>query len=672
MKTSILVGLFVLAVPAWSAPAGDYLDYSLDELMGLEISSASKRPETVADIPASVTIITRDDLQRMGYATLDEVLRNVPGLYLLDNYEDQLIGVRGGIGGGIQFLVNGVTRHPTRIKGLTVPDRARLNIPVQSIDRIEVVRGPMSVIYGDNAFFGSINIITNKVEATPNLASVSYGNNGARQAFGRLRKEFDDGFVVFNGGYDRNDGVDGRFADLMAPERVAALDPRMHQGLGGDLDRSNYNLDLSAAYRDFSLDLQYSRMNYGAYFLTPAFDDGNRLDLSSFHAALGYDSEIRDGLRLATRLVYSSEDYDADFDFVVPDSGAVQSQDSRRLDIEADLDWSPNENLGVIAGYRHRRLSNIRNNVTADVIDFAADIDSQTVQQNDLFVQADYRPLENIKLVAGLRWSHTGAYQVTRVTPLPTHEFPARTRWTPRLGAIWSINPRNQLKLLYGEAQQVNAQVEVGEAETIATWELNYLSRFERGSVQLSLFENRTDHLLRKTQFLNPDTGRFEKRIDNSGRVRTRGAELIARWRPLRGLDWSASASWQDSTDRENSGIAPGFSPHWLLKSKLSYRYRDWIGGLSLNYVGTMKADWQWVDGEQPGISTRIGDDVDAYLLVDANLRYDFPGRGFYGNLHVGNLLDTDLRYPANELVDFRRGAPGPGRQWLLTLGWKF
>ena len=260
----------------------------------------------------------------------------------------------------------------------------------------------------------------------------------------------------------------------------------------------------------------------------------------------------------------------------------------------------------------------------------------------------------------------------SQAAPLPANEFPARARWTPRLGAIWSINPRNQLKLLYGEAQQDNGQVEVSEAETIATWELNYLSRFERGSLQLSLFENRTDHLLRKTQFLNPATGRYEKLIDNSGRLRTRGVELIARLRPMRGLDWSFSASWQDTDDLENTGIAPGYSPHWLLKSQLSYCRADWTGGLSLNYVGSMKADWQWVDGDQPGVSARIGDSVDSYLLVDANLRYDFPGRGPYANLHLGNLLDTDIRYPANELVDFQHGAPGPGRQLLLTLGWKF
>ena len=83
----------------------------------LEISSASKRPETVADIPASVTVITRRDLERMGWPTLEEVLRNVPGLYLVDKYTDLLIGVRGGIGGGNPSMTKGYVRE---LRGLHV------------------------------------------------------------------------------------------------------------------------------------------------------------------------------------------------------------------------------------------------------------------------------------------------------------------------------------------------------------------------------------------------------------------------------------------------------------------------------------------------------------------------------------------------------------------------
>ena len=386
---------------------------------------------------------------------------------------------------------------------------------MQSIDRIEVVRGPMSVIYGDNAFLGSINIVTNQAATTPNLGSISYGNNGARQAFLRLRPELDEGFMVFNGGYDAGDGVDGvdgRYADLIAPEQLATLDPRMHDDLGGNLDHGNYSLDISANYRAFTPDLQYSRMDYGAYFITPPFDDGNRVDLTGFHVALGYGREISNGVRLATRLIFSSEDYDADFDFIVPEIDDGQTQGSERLEFEVDLDWSANKRLDLIGGYRHRELFDIRSHGRLDTLGVVFNTASEDISQDDIFIQADYRPIDTLKLVAGLRLSHTDAYRVTEKDLLSGRvsqwHFPSRSAWTPRLGAIWSIDDRNLLKLLYGEALQDNSQKEVSEAEEIATWELNWLTRFEQGSLQLSLFENETDHLCRRP----PDPGRAGRR----------------------------------------------------------------------------------------------------------------------------------------------------------------
>ena len=66
-------------------------DMSLEELMQFNIKSAGKQDEKISDIPANVTIITRDDIERMGYTTLEEILIHVPGLYHLDNYEDFLL-----------------------------------------------------------------------------------------------------------------------------------------------------------------------------------------------------------------------------------------------------------------------------------------------------------------------------------------------------------------------------------------------------------------------------------------------------------------------------------------------------------------------------------------------------------------------------------------------------
>ena len=85
-----------------------------------------------------------------------------------------------------------------------------------------------------------------------------------------------------------------------------------------------------------------------------------------------------------------------------------------------------------------------------------------------------------------------------------------------------------------------------------------------------------------------------------------------------------------------------------------------------------IKIPLDMTDSSLTHVNAYLIEGKDGYLLVDANLRYDFPGRGPYANLHIANLLDEEVRYPANELVDFRYGAPGPGRSVLLTLGWKF
>lgn len=674
LSTSISANTEIDA-PLLTAASDNYLDYSLEQLMSLEISSATKRPETIEDIPASVTIITRRDLERMGYATVEEVLRNVPGLYLIDDYEDMLIGVRGGIGGGIQFPLNGVDLHPTRVKGLTVQDRSRFNIPVQAIDRIEVVRGPMSVIYGNNAFLGSVNIVTNQVQSTPNLASASYGNNQARQAFLRLRNESDEGFVVFNAGFETNDGVEGRYSEFMDSEQLSTLDPDMHQALDGDMDHENISLNLSANYRDTHLDLQYSRMDYGYYIFTPPFNDGSRQELDNFHASLSHQRAMKDDLRLSTHLIYSQEKNDIRFDAIVPDNGGTQAQNSERLDVEAKMDWSPSEQFNLMAGYQHHRLFDIENRPQIPVLNVDGMQASTDVSRNDLFVEADYRPIDTLKLLVGSRWSRTESFRVTRndqFSGSQQWDFPASSHWTPRAGMIWTVDEHNVVKLLYGEALQDNQQVEITEPEEISTWELNWLNRIDRSTLSVSLFQNRIDHLLRKAQFFNNSTGQYEKRQDNSGRLQTRGIELIARWQPLQALDWSLSATWQETEDLEHPDKAPGYSPSWLLKSQLSYRRSSWSGGLSVSYVDTMEADWQWVTAAEPGVWERLGDKVDDYWLVDANLRYDFPRRGPYVNLHISNLLDEDVLYPATELLDFRYGAPGPGRLILLTLGLKF
>ncbi|RLC00667.1 MAG: hypothetical protein DRI57_32005 [Deltaproteobacteria bacterium] len=135
---------------------------SLGDLLNLEITTAGKKAEKVSEIPASVVIVTREDIETHGYQTLQEILENVPGFYAIDNMSenDVTFGVRGfwsPYSKNMVLMINGVSQLEFVTEFSFPLDKAC--VPVEAIDRIEVVRGPMSVIYGSNAFLGAITTL---------------------------------------------------------------------------------------------------------------------------------------------------------------------------------------------------------------------------------------------------------------------------------------------------------------------------------------------------------------------------------------------------------------------------------------------------------------------------------------------------------------------------------
>jgi outer membrane receptor protein involved in Fe transport len=221
-----------------------------------------------------------------------------------------------------------------------------------------------------------------------------------------------------------------------------------------------------------------------------------------------------------------------------------------------------------------------------------------------------------------------------------------------------------------GDQRQDSRRIEL-EAERIQTLEANYTLTRPRGMLSAGLFQNRLSQLVRTIQRVDPETGLYVNVDDNSGRWRTRGLELIAEARPLPGLDLGASLTWQQTEDHA-TGIDPGYSPALLAKLKASWSRGPMTYGAYAHYVDGMDADWDFVAGPEQGVVKRIGDPVSAYWNVGLNLRWDAAGAGLYADLHVSNLLDTEIRYPANELTDFQRGLIGPGRVVTVTVGYAF
>jgi hypothetical protein len=180
---------------------------------------------------------------------------------------------------------------------------------------------------------------------------------------------------------------------------------------------------------------------------------------------------------------------------------------------------------------------------------------------------------------------------------------------------------------------------------------------------------------VRTIQTFDAGTGEYRTVDDASGRWHTRGLELIAEARPLPGLDLSGSLTWQTTEDRAND-IDPGYSPSLLAKLKASYSRGGMTYAAYGHYVDAMNADWDFVDGPSADVAERIGERVPGSWDLGLNLRWDSGGAvgapGPYAALHVSNLLDTEQRYPASELVDLERGMIGHGRTVTATVGYSF
>ncbi len=139
----------------------DLFNMSLDELMNVKVISVSATEEKMADAPATTIVLSAEDLKKRGYTDISEIFDDLPGMQIVRTYGDTYYknywrGYRNTIGSPFLIMVDGVILN-TLYFGITTP---MATLPVSNIDKIEIVYGPVSSVYGANAFMGVINIIT--------------------------------------------------------------------------------------------------------------------------------------------------------------------------------------------------------------------------------------------------------------------------------------------------------------------------------------------------------------------------------------------------------------------------------------------------------------------------------------------------------------------------------
>src|ERR1035437_9124982 len=175
----------------------DVSNFSLDSLLTIPVKSASKYWQDIMDAPASVSIITSQDIKDYEYKTIYDVLQNVRGFYLSNDRNYSYLGVRGfsrptDYNDRILVLING-QRLNENVYGSA--DFGNGNYPdLSTIEQIEIVRGPGSVLYGNNAMFAVINIIP-KSGADINALKINaeYGSRQYKKIVMSYGNKFNDG-----------------------------------------------------------------------------------------------------------------------------------------------------------------------------------------------------------------------------------------------------------------------------------------------------------------------------------------------------------------------------------------------------------------------------------------------------------------------------------------------
>jgi iron complex outermembrane receptor protein len=166
-RCAFLALLACLALPAGSAQTPDLTQKSLEDLMNIDVTSVSKKAQKTSETAAAVFVISAEEIRRSGAQNIPDLLRMVPGLDVAQiNGSQWAISARGFNGqysNKLLVLIDGRTVYNTVFAGVFWDSQI---VPLESIERIEVIRGPGAAVWGSNAVNGVINIITKSANET--------------------------------------------------------------------------------------------------------------------------------------------------------------------------------------------------------------------------------------------------------------------------------------------------------------------------------------------------------------------------------------------------------------------------------------------------------------------------------------------------------------------------
>jgi iron complex outermembrane receptor protein len=533
----------------------------IEKLLQIKISTATKYLENLRDVPASVTVITSEDIERCGYRTLEEVFASVPGFYTSYDRNYVYLGSRGfsrptDYNDRILLLLDGHTFNEG-MYGMA-PVGTDLALEMEAIERIEIVRGAHSALYGTSAMFSVINIITKKGSAIDGarLAAEagSYGRKKGSVLFG---KELPNGIDVM---------VSGQWTDVKGEDLYFEEydDPATNNGIAQNADWDKYHAlqaRVSGKGLSFSGVLTYRKKGIPTGAWDTAFNDPRAKTLDSWSfLELKYDLDLSPDKNIMARAYFDHYKYEGTYPADIP---TWDSTTANRAGGEIQFRWDIRPNNRLILGTEYQ------NHLRAD-LDYWGE---NTIYFDDnfpyrifsLYIQDEYQITEKWSMVLGVR--HDEYSTVGSST-------------TPRASLIYRPFGAGTLKLLYGEAFRAPNPYEVNYEDPLLGYKPNLslkpekirsleviweqrLSRHVFGS--LNYYDYQIRNLIDQTIDPLDELVQFQ----NLGKVKARGLEMgiHARWE--NGIWAHVNYSWQSAKNAFSDEKLTN-SPGHLFKAGIS------------------------------------------------------------------------------------------------------
>ncbi len=632
---------------AYAAEGADAADSTqLDSL----VVTAAGRAQQVKDAPASISVITRETLEQAPYRQITDALLDIPGVTITPgegNTRD--ISIRGMGAAYTLILVDGkrLNSRESRTNGGNIAESGLLP-PMEAIERIEVIRGPMSTLYGPDAMGGAVNATGRRVGDDWNGSVRVNGTAQTAKAFGDY--------------WDANFYASGPLVRDKLGLQLAGSGNRRKEDdtLSASPERKDQSL---AAKLGWTLSASQSLLFEAAYYDQGAYQTAGKTAAISATAPAGTKTE-----QTQERFVYAVS-HSADWGWATSES-YVQFEDATRKETNVNIKNTVAQTSWIVPIARH----------TLNVGAFYSFADLYAPQGNGLTVNGQMRDAADRlqwALFAEDEWRLTDTFALTGGLRMDDHDLYG-SHWSPRIYGVWKPTPELIIKggvstgFRAPDIRQTLAdwgQTSRGgnvygnpdlKAETSLTYEASVTYAFPAG-VEVGLTAYQTDF---KDKILRVScvqagawcvsepansSGRFGTTYINVDEARIRGVEATISANLTPSVSLRASGTLTDSEQRTgtNAGAALNETPKQQASLSLNYRptHSKFSAYARAVYYG---------EEAQAAVAISASNIISpAYTMVDVGGAYDVSDRVTL-RAGVQNLLDKKMDYETYGYVNDR------------------